>query len=406
MAADVVVTGLGTVTSLGGDTETTWEQLKAGTSGAGGITEFDAGEFSQCPDLACEVPVEPTDEEIIDAREMGRYTQYAALAAEEALADSGLAAESSGSSSATTGVSIGTGIGGLPEQSSSAHQLSRRGRIGTRTMLNFLPNLAAGQLSILFDAGGPNHSASTACAAGAHSIITAVDDIRLGRADVMIAGGAEAAICPLGIAGFGAMRALSTRDQQPTRASRPFETSRDGFVMSEGAGVVILESRDHAVSRGAEPLAELSGVGLSGDATHPTKPHEEAWGLRRAMEMAISDGDPANAVDLICAHATSTPRGDAHEAKAIAQTFDSPPPVTAPKSMLGHSLGASGAIEAVLSVKALRSGTIPPTINHETTGDNCGIPVVDSRTEQPIDTVLSNAAGFGGTNAVLLFEAT
>lgn len=406
MTRDVMVTGLGAVTSVGGSASSTWAELQTGTSGAETITRFDTDGLPQCPDLACEVPIDPTDHEAVDERRMGRYSQFAAIATEEALEDAGLSPGDSTWDPEAVGVSVGTGIGGLPELESGALNLDQSGRVSTRFMLNVLPNLMAGYLSIRHDAGGPNRAKSTACAAGAHSIIDAIDDIRLGRADVMIAGGAESAISPLGIAGFGAMRALSTRADAPTEASRPFETARDGFVMGEGAGILVIESREHAEARGATPLAELSGGGLSGDSAHPTKPHADAWGLRRAMEMALDDaGRSPDAVDLVNAHGTSTPEGDAHEAMGINTVFETTPPVTAPKSMLGHSLGASGAIEAVLSVQAIGADTIPPTINHDTRGDACDVPVVESCTERPVDVVMSNSAGFGGTNAVIVAES-
>lgn len=406
MSREVAVTGLGMVTAVGDGADETWAALTTATSGAGHVTRFDTEKYAQCVDIACEVPTDPTAHPQVTPNRMGTYTQYAIIAAHEALADADLDPTASSWEPATVGVSLGTAVGGLPEQERGALSLADNDRLSPRFMLEMLPNLAPGHVSIQYDAGGPTRSNSTACAAGTQSLIDAADDIRLGRADVMIAGGAEAAICPAGIAGFGAMRALSTQTEDPQSASRPFDTARDGFVLGEGAGILVLEAREHAAARGVEPLAILSGTGLSSDAAHPTSPHEEAWGLIRAMEMALTDADcEPSMVDLVNAHATSTPRGDAHEAQAITDVFDAVPPVTAPKSMVGHPLGASGGIEAAISVQAIRERCLPPTINYETRDPACDVPVVTDPTATPVDTVVSNSAGFGGSNAVIVLEA-
>jgi len=405
MERDVVVTGLGAVTSVGTGVDETWENVQQGVSGAGHVTRFDPDEYSQCVDLAAEVDFDPANHDVVDDRRMGQHSQYAIAAVEEALSDAGFGPSDPAWDPARVGVSIGSGIGGLPEEEGGVRTQEDDGRLSPQFMLTTLPNLSSGFVSIEYDAGGPNRSESTACAAGTHSIVDAVDDIRLGRADVMLAGGAEAAIGPLGVGGFGAMRALSTQTDAPETASRPFDVDRDGFVMSEGAGILVLESRSHAEERGADPLATVSGVGVSADASHPTDPHEDAWGLRRAMRMAMDDaGLDAEAVDLVNAHGTSTPSGDAHEASAIDILFEDPPAVTAPKSMLGHSLGASGAIEAVLSVLAIQEDRIPPTINHDQPDPECDVPVVTSSREASVETVMNNSAGFGGTNGVMLLE--
>lgn len=405
-AHEIVVTGVGAVTSVGNDADETWAALLEGESGAGPTTRFDADAYDHCPDLACEVDADPFEREGIDDRSTGRYAALAVHAAAEAVDEACLGPSTADVDRTRVGTSIGSGIGGMPEQAAGARDLHDGGRLSPWYTVSVLPNVAAGHVSIQFDARGPNRAQSTACAAGAHAIADAVDDLRTGRADAMIAGGAEAAICPSGVGGFGAMRALSRRTDDRTAASRPFDQDRDGFVVAEGAGVLVLERHDHALDRGAPILAQVTGRGLRGDAEHPSRPPEDARGLAGAVEAALEDArlEP-DEVDLVNAHATSTPRGDAHECRALRSVFDPVPPVTAPKSVLGHALGAAGGIESVLAVRTIDEGTVTPTVNCERRDPDCDVPVVTEPRETHPECVLSNSAGFGGTNAALTFEA-
>lgn len=400
MSRDVVVTGLGAVTPLGGDVPSSWDAACAGVSGISRITRFDPDAADLRSHVAGEVPIDPTQHVLVDDRRMGRYTQYAVVAVDEALEDAELDPDGEAWSPARVGTSIASGVGGFPEIESAVGE-----RPPTRFTVTFLPNMAAGHVSILFDAGGPNRSSSTACAAGTHGISDAARDIRDGMADVMIAGGTEASLSPLGVRGFDVMRALSTRNDDPEAASRPFDADRDGFVIAEGAGVLILEAREHAEERDASIYAELSGWGLSADAHHETQPPEDARGLTRCLRNALDRAgrDPGE-VDHVNTHATSTPRGDAHEATALNEVFPHDLPVTSNKSMIGHTLGASGAIEATYSVKAIDEQTLPPTINYETPDPDCDVTVVTEVQERDVDVVVSNSAGFGGTNGTLVFE--
>lgn len=404
---DVVVTGTGAVTPVGDDADETWSSVLARESGAGPVTHFDADEYEHCPDLACEVDLDPYDREGLDERSVGRYAALAVRATAEVLDEAGLDPAAGAVDCDRIGTSLGSGIGGMPEEEAGTLDLHAGDRLSPWYTVSVLPNVAAGHVSIEFDARGPNRAQSTACAAGAHAIADAIDDIRLGRADAMIAGGTEAAICPTGLGGFGAMRALSTRTDEPTAASRPFDADRDGFVVAEGAGVLLLERRDHALERGAPILAEATGRGLAADAEHPSRPPEDAHGLARAIDASLADArlDPDD-VDLVNAHATSTPRGDVHECQALQSAFETVPPVTAPKSVVGHALGAAGGIESVLAVRTLATGTVTPTTNCEALDPDCDVPVVEEPRETHPECVLSNSAGFGGTNAALVFEAT
>lgn len=414
MTGEVVVTGLGAVTPLATTADASWEAILAGKSGADRIDRFDPGGTELRSRIACESGFEPPDHEAVDERRMGRYAQFAVVAADRAVADAALESAFDDAFESDTrpdtradavgprvGTSIGTGFAGLAEIEAA---------VGERPSPYFVPsmlaNLAAGHVSIHFDARGPTLAPSAACAAGTQAIGTAADAIRAGRADVMLAGGAEAPISPLGVGGFDAMRALSTRNDDPAAASRPFDADRDGFVLGEGAGVLVLESRDHARERGVTPLAAVSGYGVTADAVHVTRPPEDAQGMIRCLGMTLDGaGIPPEAVDYVNPHGTGTPRGDAHEATALQTVFEECPPVSSTKSHIGHTLGAAGAIESVFTVRALREDTIPPTINYETPDSACDLPVVAEARQTDLDVALTSSAGFGGVNAALAFES-
>ncbi|QIO21848.1 beta-ketoacyl synthase [Haloarcula sp. JP-L23] len=403
MGRDVVVTGLGLVTALGETVEATWQGLCDGTSGAGPITRFDPEAAGIRSNVACEVPVDPATvppDDRVDDRVMGRYAQFAVAAAAEAVADAGYDPTDPDWTPERVGTSIGTGLAGLAEIESAAGE-----RPSPSFLVSALTNLAAGHVSMCVDARGPNRAPGTACSAGTHAIAAAVEDVRHGRADVVVAGGTDAAISPLGVGSFDSMRALSGRDDDPAAASRPFDADRDGLVLGEGSGGVVLESRDHARERDATPYAAVTGIGRTGDAHHVTRPAEDGTGLRRCIERALSDAghDPAS-VGHVNAHATSTPVGDAREAAALRSVFDDPPPVTSVKGHLGHALGAAGAIEAAVVARSVAEGTIPPTLNYETPDPECALPVVTDPRETATDVAVSTSAGFGGTNGALVFE--
>lgn len=407
MNRDVVVTGLGAITAVGTSADEFWEGLCSGENGASELTRIDPDEYGINSRVACEVDADFVDHDLVDERSTGRNSRMAIVTAEQAMTDAGLfdGEETVGVEPDRLGVSVGAARGDMPVLEDTIRNVDDGGRIPIRMTIQYLPNMAAGYISREFDAQGPSSSPSTACAAGTHAIARALDDIRLGRVDVAIAGGTDASLTSSGIGGFDAMRALSTRNDDPGTASRPFDVDRDGFVIGEGAGMIVLESREHARERGATPYAELSGSGRSSDAEHPTRPPKDGHGLKRAVENALSDArrDP-DEVDHVNTHGTSTPRGDAHEATALGRVFDDVPPVTGNKSMIGHTLGAAGAIEAVAVVQSLREGVIPPTINYFESDPECDVPVVTEPTETDLDVAISNSAGFGGTNGSLVFE--
>lgn len=403
---DVVVTGIGLVTSLGDDVRTTWAALADGLSGVDRITHFDASEYERVPDHAGEVRSDPTDWSIVDTRTMGRYAQFAVKAAAEALDDAELDPESPEYEPSAVGTSVASAMGGLPEFESYAHTVAADEWITPRAMLTLLPNLASSNVSIQFDARGPNRATSAACAAGSNAIADGVVDIEAGRADVVLAGGAEAVLSPTPIAAFSAMRGTASERTDPAAACRPFDVDRDGTVLGEGAGILVLERREHARERGATPIATIGGYGLSADAHHPAKPVEDAHGLVRALDSALRDaGRDPDAVDYVHAHATGTPVGDEHEAAGLNEVFDSCPPVVSTKSALGHTLGASGAVEAALSVESISRGTIPPTVNCDQRDEACDVPVVTAARDADVSVVASNSLGFGGTNCTLVLEA-
>ncbi len=405
----VVVTGIGMITPLGTGVEKSWKHLIEGRSGIDKITLFDATNFP------CQIAGEVKDFNIDDfieykeQKKMDRFIHFGLAAATMAMEDSGL--KITPSMAYRVGVSLGSGIGGLPAIEKYHTVLMQKGprRITPFFIPMVIVNLAAGQVSIRFGAKGPNIAAATACATGTHSIGDAFEIIRRSGADAMIAGGAEAAISPLGIGGFSAMKALSTKNDEPQRASRPFDRDRDGFVMGEGAGVVILEELEHAKKRGAKIYAEVIGYGMSGDAYHITSPPPDASGAKKCMELAIEDAKiNVEDIDYINAHGTSTKHNDELETLAIKQVFGEHAyklAVSSTKSMTGHLLGAAGGIEAIISVLTIHYGKIPPTINLENPDEECDLDYVPNKArDMDVNVAMSNSFGFGGTNASIIFR--
>ena len=415
----VVVTGLGLVTPLGIGVDHVWKRLLDGDSGLSSIQSFDASDLS-CR-IAGHVPVGETADgnfniddwiDRKDQRKMDPFIAFAITAAEEAIRDSGWMPEGE-EDRERTGVLIGSGIGGLPGISEISVVLHERGprRVSPFFIPSNLINLASGHVSIRHGFAGPNHSVVTACATGAHAIGDAARLIQFEDAEVMVAGGAEAAICRMGIAGFAAAKALSTGyNDDPTKASRPWDIGRDGFVMGEGAGVVVLEDLDHAKARGAKIYAEVTGYGLSGDAYPITAPAEDGRGGFRAMRGALTRaGLNPEDIDYINAHGTSTPLGDEIELGAVKRLFGDHAytlSMSSTKSAIGHLLGAAGAVEAIFSIKSLCHGVVPPTLNLDNPSPGCDIDLVPHRPkERPVRHVMSNSFGFGGTNASLVLSA-
>lgn len=404
----VVVTGMGAVTALGHDLETFWGNLTQGKSGVSKIESFDVSEYPT--QIAASVkdfnPEDYMDRK--EARKMDRFVQFAVAAATTALKDSGLnIAEQTDPE--RVGVMIGSGIGGLGTWEDQHNILLQKGpkRVSPFFIPMMIANMASGHVSILFGAKGPNSTAVTACATGTHSIGDSYKLIQRGDADVMICGGAEATIRPTGLAGFCSMRAMSTRNDEPEKASRPFDAERDGFVMGEGSGILILESLEHAQKRGAKIYAEVIGYGLSGDAHHMTEPDPN--GPERCMKMAIRDaGIDASEVDYINAHGTSTPVGDRSETIAIKRALGdhaSKVAVSSTKSMTGHLLGAAGGVEAVICGLTLKNGVIPPTINLEHPDPECDLDYVPNVARQAdVKVAMSNSFGFGGHNATIILK--
>jgi 3-oxoacyl-[acyl-carrier-protein] synthase II len=404
----IAITGLGCATPLGVGVEATWRGAVEGRSGVRGITRFDASELPVR--FAGEVPevLDLSDLPHKEARRIDRVIALAHVSAREALRHAGLVVDDDNRE--RIGVSIGSGIGGLETLENGARILFGSGpkRVQPFMIPMAICNMAAGYVAIVQGIHGPNLCHVSACATGAHSIGEAARAIRTGEADVFLAGGTEAPLTAIGVAGFGAMRALSTRNEDPAAASRPFDRGRDGFVMGEGAAVVVLEEMEHARARGASILAELAGYAATGDAAHIAQPTENAEGAQRCMRNAIADaGLTPQDVDYLNAHATSTPAGDASEARALRAVFDGHTdqlPVSSSKSMTGHLLGAAGAVEALLTVRALETGTLPPTINLDDPDPECDLDHVANKARQRRCRVaLSNSFGFGGTNAALVF---
>jgi 3-oxoacyl-[acyl-carrier-protein] synthase II len=415
----VVVTGMGMVSPLGVGVDVNWDRLTHGQSGIGRITHFDPS------DMTCQVagqvprgdgPGELNLDNYIEPKEqkkMDNFIHYAIAAAEEAIKDGGYVPRTEEEQD-RIGVMVGSGIGGLNEIYETSIVLHERGprRVSPFFIPRSLINLASGQISIMHGYRGPNHAVVTACATGAHAIGDAARLIALGDADVMVAGGAEAAICRVGIAGFCALRAMSTSfNDQPGKASRPYDKERDGFVMGEGAGVVILEEYEHAKKRGAKIYAELVGYGLSGDAHHMTAPADDGNGGYRAMQMALKrSGLSVDQINYVNAHGTSTPLGDEIEVRAVRRLLGDAANkimMSSTKSATGHLLGAAGAIEAIYSIKAVTDGLIPPTLNLDNPSEGLeGMDLVPHKArEKKISVALSNSFGFGGTNACLIFKA-
>lgn len=406
MQRRVVITGLGAVTPLGLNVEEFWANVIAGKSGVGLITRFDTTDFNV--KIAAEVkgfdPENYLDKK--EARRTDRFVQFALAAAKMAVDDASLTIDESNCED--VGVYIGSGVGGISTVEEQARTLFEKGpsRVSPFMVPMMISDMAAGQVSIMLGAKGPNEATVTACASSAHAIGNAFNAIRYGRAEVMITGGSEAAITPLSIAGFQSARTLSTRNDEPEKASRPFDLNRDGFVMGEGAGILILEELEHAKRRGAKIYAELVGFGSTGDAYHITSPAPEGEGAKRAIIRALKDaGLQPDEVQYVNAHGTSTYYNDLYETKAIKAVFGDRIAVSSTKSMTGHLLGAAGAIEAIITALTLEHQIIPPTINYETPDPECDLDYVPNRArESKIDAAITNSFGFGGHNAVLVLR--
>lgn len=402
----VVITGLGLVTPLGNDVTSSWTAALAGRSAAGPITRFDTARLPV--HIAAEVrgfdPIPYFGKK--DAKKADAFCQFAVAAADEAVASANLAR--AGYASERVGVILGVGMGGIETIESTVAGFNEAGmkKVSPFFIPRLIANMAPGQIAIRHQLRGVNYCTTSACASGGHAIGEAFRLIRSGAQDAMVAGGAEAGVTPLTVAGFAAMRALSTRNAEPTRASRPFDRDRDGFVIGEGAGVVILESLDAASARGASIFAELVGYGANADAYHITTPAPDGCGAAACMRLALADaGEPPEAVDYINAHGTGTEYNDVNETRAIKTAFGDHAPrlmVSSTKSMTGHALGAAGGIEAVFTALSLAQGRIPPTINLETPDPECDLDYVPGMSrERRIRLALSNSFGFGGTNACL-----
>ena len=406
----VVVTGVGMVTPLGHTAASTWEALLAGRSGAGPITRFDASAFETR--IACEVkdfdPGRYLDRK--EARRMDRYTHFAIAATAEALQDANLRITPENADD--IGIIVGSGIGGIETLSQQFQVYFEKGpsRLSPFLCTMMIGNMAAGHASIVFGMRGPNYGTVSACASGAHAIGAAFETVRRGAASVMLAGGAEAPVVPIGIGTFNSMRALSTRNDEPEKASRPFDRDRDGFVIGEGAGILVLEELEHARSRGAHIYGEIVGYGATADACHVTAPAEGGAGAARAMLAALREaGLHPDDVDYINAHGTSTPLNDKAETSAIKAVFGKRAwdiPVSSTKSMTGHLLGAAGAVEAIICLLAIRDSIVPPTINLENPDPDCDLDYVPNVARRHrVRVALSNSLGFGGHNATLILRA-
>ena len=416
----VVVSGMGAVTPLGGDLESTWKNLIANKSGANFISKFDTTDFQT--KISCEVPIK-NDDELLDEsfdpgdwfsskdlRKVDDFIIFGVAAAEMAIKDSLLA--NSNYNPSRIGVGVGSGVGGLPSIEQASLTLAEKGpkRVSPFFIPGALINLVAGQISIRNNFKGPNLASVTACSSGTHSICEGAEMIRRGKADVMIVGGAESAICPVGIAGFAACKALSSNfNDEPSRASRPYDRLRDGFVMGEGAGFLVLEDLEHAMSRNAKIYAEFKGYGVSGDAHHITAPSDDGDGAYRSMVMAIEDSNYAiDEFSYINAHGTSTPKGDEIELKAVEKAFEgniNNISMSSTKSSIGHLLGAAGAVEAIFSILAIKNNIIPATINLDDLSIDTKLDLVPLNSkEKKVEVILSNSFGFGGTNASVIFS--
>jgi 3-oxoacyl-[acyl-carrier-protein] synthase II len=405
----VVVTGLGAITPIGDDVSSYWEGLSTARNGVAGITLFDASRH------ACRFAAEVKDFdpsgwlELKESKRWDRFCQFGVIAAKQAVAHAGLIIDESNQH--RVGTAIGSGVGGLLMMETQAHVLKDRGpdRVSPFCVPMMIPNMATGLTAIALGAKGPSSAVATACAAGSNAIGDAYRLIQMGLADVMVAGGAESAITPLGVAGFASAKALSFRNDDPTTASRPFDAERNGFVIGEGAGVIVLESLEHARARGAQILAEVVGYGMTCDAHHITSPTPGGVGGAEAMRLALKDArlEP-EAVDYVNAHGTSTQANDSNETSAIKSALGDRAyriPVSSTKSMTGHLLGGSGGIEAVAAVLAIEHNLVPPTINYQNPDPACDLDVVPNQArEHTLNVVLSNSFGFGGHNVCLAFR--
>ena len=411
----VVVTGLGAVTPVGNNVEETWKNLVEGVSGAAPITQFDCSMFKT--QFACEVKGLNVNEWIDrkEARKMDRYTQLALVSAAQAVKDSGMNLEKEDKN--RIGVIFGVGIGGIRTFEDEVSYYAQNKENGPKFNPFFIPkmisDIAAGQISIQYGFHGPNYATTSACASSTNAIADAFNLIRLGKANIIVSGGAEAAICACGVGGFNAMHALSTRNDEPAKASRPFSASRDGFVMAEGAGCLILEELEHAKARGAKIYAEMVGEGESGDAYHITASHPEGLGARLVMQAALDDaGLKPEDIDYINVHGTSTHVGDISEAKAIKDVFGDAAyklNISSTKSMTGHLLGAAGAVEAMVSVLSVQNDIVPPTINHDEDDKDEEIDynlnfTFNKAQKRTVRAAMSNTFGFGGHNACVIFK--
>ncbi len=411
----VVVTGLGALTPLGNNIPEFWENLVNGVSGAGPITLFDASKHKT--QFACEVKGFDATNYVDrkEARKMDRYTQMAMAVAKEAVEDSGINAE--GEDKTRIGVIFGAGIGGLRTFEEEIGGYFKDEERGPRFNPFFIPkmisDIAAGQISIMYGFHGPNYATCSACATSTNAIADAFNLIRLGKANAIVTGGSEASVTLSGVAGFNAMHALSTRNDEPTKASRPFSASRDGFVIGEGGGCLVLEELEHAKARGAKIYAEVAGAGMSADAYHLTASHPDGLGAKLVMRNALEDAEmQPEDIDYINVHGTSTPVGDISESKAIKEVFGDHAyklNISSTKSMTGHLLGAAGAVEAIAAILAMRDGIVPPTINHEEGDNDENIDynlnfTFNKAQAREINAVLSNTFGFGGHNACVIFK--
>jgi len=410
MSQRVVITGMGVVSPVGSTVDTFWNSLIHGQSGVGAITYFDTTEFAvkfagQVKDFHVDQYVEAKE-----ARRMDRFIQYAIGAAVQAVTQSGLE-DTPALDKSRVGVVVGCGIGGLGTIEANHGVLTSRGP--SRVSPFFVPmsiiDMASGLVSIRYGYMGPNYGVVSACSSAGHAFIDAVNLIRLGKVDAMVCGGAEAAVTPVSIAGFNSAQTLSNRNDDPTRASRPFDRTRDGFVMGEGAGILVLESEEHAKRRGAEILAEIAGYGMTGDAHHITAPHPEGTGSILAFREALRDGGISpDKVDYVNAHGTSTPLNDKTETKVIKAVLGDHArkvSISSTKSMTGHLLGGSAAIESIASILAIRHGIVPPTINYEEPDPECDLDVTPNvAVERNVRYALKNSLGFGGHNAAILFK--
>ncbi len=405
----VVITGVGLLTPIGIGVKETWESLCAGKSGVGAITRFDVSNYQT--KIAAEVKDFQAEDFLPkkEAKRTERFIAYAVAAARMAIEDSGLVIN--GSNSDRVGVITGCGLGGLSILENTCLKLNSKGprRVSPFFIPMMIGNMAPGMISIQFGAKGPNASLATACAAGAHAVGDSYKLILRGEADAMITGGVESVINPTCIAGFNSMKALSTRNDEPEKASRPFDRDRDGFIVGEGSGILIIEALDQALERGAKIYAELTGYGMSGDGFHMTAPPPDGSGAARCMMAALEDsGFPFDKIDYINAHGTSTPLNDLSETRAIKTVFKEHAyklAISATKSMTGHLLGGAGGIETIFTALAISDGRLPPTINHDNSGDECDLDYIPNVMRKArVENAMTNSFGFGGTNASLILS--